>query len=141
MLHKTLTPALSHGERESKNKSPKPSFLRARRWFRASSAFDVSRSADKHLVVSIAAVNWARRGSYQYFQASSDPGKNRGHLARRLNHLSLDELSRVHYPFVCGIDRAADHVYLLARHFGRFVSQRHDAAHLFLNQRRGFRQM
>src|SRR5437660_9766878 len=66
-----------------------------------------SLSADKHLLVSVAAVNWTRRGRHQHFQAASQARQNRGQLASRFNDFSLYELGGHCHSIMCGVDRAA----------------------------------
>src|ERR1700694_2000543 len=84
--------------RRTPNKRPEPCSLE-RRWF-GPEAFDVFASADKHLIVSVAAVNWAWRWRHQDFQTAPQAGQNRCQLARRLDHFSLNELSGVHHAFM-----------------------------------------
>src|SRR6266852_4311626 len=90
--------ALPHG-RASDTKSP--NHLLSETMVRAVCGLSMSsQSADKHLLVSIAAINWTRRGRHQDFQAAAQAGQNRGQLARRLDHFRLDEFSRVRHAKV-----------------------------------------
>ena len=71
---RTLTLALSQRERgHSKIKSP--NHVLSETMVRAVQSLSMfSQSADKHLLVSIRAVNWTRRGGHQDFQPASQAG-------------------------------------------------------------------
>src|SRR6266446_1308531 len=136
------SPWPSPKERGNTPKSKSPNHVLSETMVRAVRSLSMfSKSADKHLLVSIRAVNGTWRRRHQDFQAASQAGQNRGQLARRLDHFRLDELSRVHHAFVRGVDGATDKLNFLARHIGGFVGDHHQSAHFFLNQSRGFRQV
>src|SRR5947199_6645924 len=90
-LRYALTLALSQREWEPSKSKPEPHSLRddgsGLQAFGCSSL-----SADKHLIVSVAAVNWTRRGRYEHFQSASHAGQSRGQFACRFNQFSLYEL-------------------------------------------------
>ena len=78
-------------------------------------------SADKHLLVSIGAINRARRGRDQNFQPASHAGQDRRQFTRRFDYLALNELGRVHDPFMGGIDGATDYFHFVFGDMSGFV--------------------
>src|SRR3989442_6602413 len=96
------------------NKSPNQ--LSWRRWFGPGKPLMFSGSADKHLLVSVTAVNWARRRRHEHFQTAAQAGQNCRQLARGLYYFSLNELSGVNHAFMGRIDRAADQMHFLMGH-------------------------
>src|SRR5688572_29665199 len=96
----------------------------SRRWFGLQSLLMFSAClADKHLIVSVAAVNWAGRRRDQDLKAPPQTGKYRRELARRFNYLPLQELSRCRHAIVSRINRATNQFDLLFRHFGGVVHE------------------
>src|SRR5437867_484144 len=92
----------------------------SRRWFGPSSLWMFSLSADKHLLVSVTAVNWTWCGRHQHFQAPSETGQNRCQLARRFDHFRLYEFGCGSHTFVRRVDGAADKLDFRARHVSGF---------------------
>src|SRR3989441_12835700 len=132
LAHQSLP--LPKGERSTPNQNP--NHLLFETMVRAFKPWTFSLLADKHLLVSIAAVNWAGRGRYQHFQAPSHAGQNRGQLARRLNHFSLYEFSRHRHSIMCSVDRAAYQLNFLAGHLRGFIGEYRQATNLFLDEGR-----